>query len=152
MPAIRRVRPEDFKQVLQLEHEAFPDPYPDAFLRWLLGAHANAFFVAEVEAKILGYSVGLMQSDETGHILSVAVAAEHQGKGIGKRLISTAIAELETLGAKRIVLEARKSNVKARDFYSKMGFKPVKTVKRYYSDREDAVQYQLDIRNREDGK
>lgn len=50
-------------------------------------------------------------------IRSVAIRSDHQGRGLGKYLVSTAIEEAVQWGAKRVMLTA-----KVPDFYKKMGF------------------------------
>ncbi|MDP3742139.1 MAG: GNAT family N-acetyltransferase [Candidatus Micrarchaeota archaeon] len=54
----------------------------------------------------------------------MAVQKEHRGKGIGKKLLSYTIEELNEVNPKRIFL---RSQVQAQKFYEKYGFKPIST-------------------------
>lgn len=144
---IREVAPEDLEQLLDLEHETFADPYSPSLLRGLALSLGRSFLVAESGGRIVGYSVGLMEDSRSGHVMSIAVAADHRRGGIGSRLMAAVIEDLQTMGARRVFLEVRESNLAAQDFYIKLGFTQAGRIRSYYGDGEDALQYQLEIWN-----
>ena len=57
----------------------------------------------------------------SGH-LGVGVLPEYRGKGIGRRLMETTIADAFSKGLERIELEVFSSNERAADLYRKLGF------------------------------
>lgn len=61
----------------------------------------------------------------SAQLLSIAVHPEHQGEGIGQKLLSKGIDYIESLGIKRIKLEARPDNTAAVKIYEKHGFHTV---------------------------
>ena len=69
-----------------------------------------------------------LQPNVFNHVLSeltVVVAKQFQGKGIGKQLFNTLLKKIETerKDILRVELIVRESNIKAIDFYKQFGFK-----------------------------
>lgn len=63
-----------------------------------------------------------MSTIPSAQLLSIAVHPKHHGKGIGQKLLSHGIKYIESLGIKRIKLEARPENISAVRLYQKNGF------------------------------
>ncbi len=91
------------------------------------------------ERNVVGFVGAWFLVDEV-HITTIAVDPDYQSLGLG-RLLLVLITELgRQRGMKRLTLEVRRSNERARDIYHRMGFFEKAVRKRYYSDnREDAV-------------
>lgn len=94
---------------------------------------------------VIGYG-GLMIVGDEGHITSVAVHPECQGRGVGAQLLLELHREAnrsERVAA--LTLEVRASNEAAQRLYQWFGYAPVGTRKDYYRDsesgrgREDAL-------------
>ena len=68
------------------------------------------------------------------------VKEELQGKKIGQELLKFSLEELKKDEVKRITLEVKESNLKARKIYEKCGFINVGIRPRYYKD-EDGIIY-----------
>jgi len=66
-----------------------------------------------------------MTTEPSAQVLSIAVHPEHQGRGIGQKLLSKGIEYLEALGIRRIKLEVRPNNISALKIYEKFGFRTV---------------------------
>jgi ribosomal-protein-alanine acetyltransferase len=76
---------------------------------------------------------------------NIVVSAELRGRGIGKRLLDGLLARVRETESWGVFLEVRESNVGARKFYQKAGFREIGRRKSYYADpAEDAVLYRLD--------
>ncbi len=78
-------------------------------------------------AFIDGKEAGLIQFEYLPHNKSVRVWdidvwQEFQHQGVGTALMNKCISKAREAGARRIVLEVQSSNLKAIDFYRKMGF------------------------------
>ncbi|WP_423793444.1 ribosomal protein S18-alanine N-acetyltransferase [Methanocaldococcus indicus] len=136
---IRKFKAEDIDEVEEIEKEAFKRPYPRNLILGLWTMYPNCFYVAEIDNKIVGYILGTLDFGN-GHIVSLAVRKEFRKKGIGTALLKT----LENyyfnvLNCGYIVLEVRVSNIPARKFYYKMGYKDRKLIPKYYEDGEDAI-------------
>jgi ribosomal-protein-alanine acetyltransferase len=73
-------------------------------------------------------------------IYDLAVGPLWQGQGIGGLLLRTASRHMIQAGADECHLEVRRSNEKARRFYSRHGFRECGTRRAYYHDPiEDAI-------------
>jgi ribosomal protein S18 acetylase RimI-like enzyme len=76
-------------------------------------------WVAKVEGKVIGFC-SASKGEDKNQIRAIYLLPEYQGKGAGKKLISTAF---EWLGSdKDVSLEVVKYNKQAIDFYKRMGF------------------------------
>jgi ribosomal-protein-alanine N-acetyltransferase len=70
-----------------------------------------------------------MTTKPSAQVLSIGVHPGHYGKGIGQKLLSKGIKYIESLGSKRIKLEARPDNIPAVKIYEKYGFRIVGETK-----------------------
>ena len=68
-------------------------------------------------------------SSPSAQLLSIAVDPNHHGKGIGQGLLREGIKYIDSLGIKRIKLEARPENIPALRIYEKHGFEVVGETK-----------------------
>lgn len=78
---------------------------------------------------------------DEAELLRIAVAAAHQGRGLGRALLQACEAELEATGAHDLHLEVRVSNAAARALYATCGWRESGFRKSYYRDGEDAALY-----------
>ena len=90
------------------------------------------------QASIIGFA-GLWLMMDEAHITTIAIHPEYRGRGLGELQLSTLIGIAYDIGAQRVTLEVRVSNLIAQNLYRKYGFMVVGTRRRYYSDNnEDA--------------
>ncbi|MDI9610235.1 MAG: ribosomal protein S18-alanine N-acetyltransferase [Archaeoglobales archaeon] len=134
---IREYSTKDFKEVLEIDREAF-NPKNPSFDMYVYLTYGSDLFVADIGNKIVGYVVTMDLDQFRGKIVSLAVRKEFRGSGIGEYLMKRAIERLKEKGKKEIALEVRVSNKIAQKLYEKLGFKIVETIPSYYSDGEDA--------------
>jgi ribosomal-protein-alanine N-acetyltransferase len=74
------------------------------------------------------------------HVLNLAVASAERGKGHGRWLLQLALQVGAGRGARRALLEVRRSNEGALALYRSVGFEIVSIRRSYYeSPREDAL-------------
>lgn len=134
---IREYSMKDFKEVLEIDKEAFNSRNP-SFDMFIYLTYGSDIFVADIGNKIVGYVVTMELDKLRGKIVSLAVRKEFRGGGIGEFLMRRAIERLRERGKKEIALEVRVSNKIAQRLYEKLGFRIVETIPNYYSDGEDA--------------
>jgi len=65
-----------------------------------------------------------LSTDTNAQVLSIAVHPQHQGKGVGKRLLEAGIKYIESRGIRQIKLEVRPENIPAVRLYESFGFRP----------------------------
>lgn len=145
---IRRCDPSDIIPVMEINLKTLPEHYSDYFYESLLAELPEAFLVAEIERKLVGYIMCKIEYGfsnfkklgfvKKGHVVSVAVLPEYRKKGIGRALIEEAIAGVKLKKSDELYLEVRCSNTEAIRLYEKLNFVIKQRLKAYYRDGEDA--------------
>jgi ribosomal protein S18 acetylase RimI-like enzyme len=145
-PLIRRAKPGDVPRLGELagllvraHHAADPGRFmlvPDVeagYGRWL-GREAKrsgaVVLVAEIAGVVVGYAYGALGArdwnellDEHGALHDILVDEDHRRSGIGGRLLDAMLAELESLGAPRVVLKTMTGNEAAQRLFASRGFR-----------------------------
>ncbi len=141
---IREYSTKDFKDIMEIEREAF-SPRNPVYDIYIYVTYGSDLLVADIGGKVVGY-VAIMDIDrENSKIVSLAVKKEFRRRGIGTKLLSTAIERCKERNKKKILLEVRVSNYIAQKLYKKMGFRIVDVIPNYYQDGEDAYLMALDL-------
>ncbi|AXK39662.1 ribosomal protein S18-alanine N-acetyltransferase [Crenobacter cavernae] len=97
--------------------------------------------VIESDGQPVGVAVWMLVIDEA-ELLNIAVARLYQGRGLGRRLLQSVLADARAAGARRLFLEVREGNAPARALYRSLGFVETGLRKNYYpgdAGREHAV-------------
>ena len=134
---VREMTPQDIESVMVIEEATFPAPWSRRMLTDELAAPGRYYIVLDGPDGIEGYG-GAMVSDQEGHVMTMAVGSDRRGRGLGTTLLSALLSAALGMGASRLLLEVRPSNMAARHLYQKFGFVPVGVRPRYYRD-EDAL-------------
>ncbi len=131
---IRECEKADLDEILKIEEASFEYPYSrSTFVRYLT---EDFILVSENEkGRLTGYIIGKRRG-KNGFIVSIAVDPTHRRQGIGSSLMKEIQREIDT---KRIWLIVRISNVRARSFYSELGYIKVDVIKDYYQDDENGL-------------
>ncbi len=145
---------EDLNQVIDIENSCFPVPWSkEIFLRIVLcrgkyKVDEDVLVHMKVMTRqglVIGYIIWEESfSDESGHILNLAVREDERSKGNGKLLLDHALRGMCEAGMKMCELEVRESNQSARNLYSRAGMMAVDRAERYYDD-EDAIIYAIEF-------
>ncbi|WP_405509222.1 GNAT family N-acetyltransferase [Streptomyces purpurascens] len=131
---MRGVTEPDLPELLRVDREVFPDdPYPYFVLRAHMEVHGDSILVLDDGQRLHGYALFLTVSDGCiGWILSLGVAPERRGAGLGRRLLLEVLRHLR----ERRVHEARTTveptNAAAITLYQSLGFSSEGTVRRDY--------------------
>ena len=151
---MRQPEIEDLRQIIDIENNCFPVPWSEEiFLRIVLcrgkyRVSEDIFVHMKVMARqglVIGYIIWEESfSDESGHILNLAVREDERSKGNGRLLLDRALKGMSEAGMKTCELEVRESNHSARDLYSRAGMMAVDRAERYY-DNEDAIIYAIEF-------
>lgn len=137
---IRRMELEDIDQVLEVERASFQSPWTtDIYYHELMdNIHAH-YYVAETEDHVVAFG-GMWVVMEDAQITNIAVHPDFRGKKIGEKLFGYMLSTAIRMGAERLSLEVRKSNIVAQKMYQKFGLIPGGIRKNYYTDnQEDAI-------------
>jgi [ribosomal protein S18]-alanine N-acetyltransferase len=152
---IRRCEVTDLQAVIEINITALPEHYSDYFFESILRELPEAFIIAELNDKIVGYIMCKIEFGfsnfrklgfvKKGHVVSVAVLEEHRGKSLGKALMFEGINGVMYRKADEIYLEVRVSNTSAINMYQKLHFEIKSRLRSYYRDGEDAYLMALEL-------
>ena len=141
---LRRCELGDIIPVMEINLRTLPEHYSDYFYESLLEELPEAFIVAEISGKIIGYIMCKIEHGfsnfkklgfvKKGHVVSVAVIDEHRRKGFGSVLVDEAVKGVKTVQGSELYLEVRCSNNDAVRLYEKLGFSIIQRLKAYYRD------------------
>lgn len=137
---IRQAEERDIIKITKLDELCFTLPWSQSsFEKEIKENDLALYIVAEIDDDIIGYA-GLWRIVDEAHITNVAVHPYYRKKGIGEALVSILITCSKEVGIVNHTLEVRASNAAAISLYTKLGFKPAGTRKKYYQDNdEDAI-------------
>ncbi len=132
-PAWRPMTWRDIPALVALETRLFPDDAWPAATWWaeLAGRPRREYVVVEEDGRILGYA-GLDHGGDAADVMTVGVAPEAQGHGLGTRLVEHLLARAEADGAAHVLLEVRADNRTAQSLYTAAGFETINVRRRYY--------------------
>ena len=152
---LRRCELGDIIPVMEINLSTLPEHYSDYFYESLLEELPEAFIVAEISGKVIGYIMCKMEHGfsnfkklgfvKKGHVVSIAVMDEHRGKGFGSTIVNEAINGVKIRQCSELYLEVRCSNNEAVRLYEKLGFSIIQRLKAYYRDGEDAYVMAIDF-------
>jgi ribosomal-protein-alanine N-acetyltransferase len=137
---IREYKPEDFKRLYEIDHEAFSDQiaYSHIELQYYVRAKKGRTLVAEDDGAIVGFVIGCSEPRNLGHIITIDVTPHRQRQQIGSRLLSKIERWLWSRGAEAIYLETPVDDSRARAFYDKHGYFIFDRIEAYYPPSLDA--------------
>ena len=149
---IRKVRKGDIDRIIDIERswQHLSHWSIDSYYRLLNDDTFTSSFVAEIEDEnsrlnIVGFVIFHIAAD-VSEIYNIAVENRHARSGVGNQLMSASILESGRRKAEKVILEVRKSNNPAINFYLKFNFKIAGERKNYYSNPiEDAYVMELEV-------
>ncbi len=135
---IRGLTYADLPKVIAIERRVFPTPWSLAMFVLELSKSTGVYLAAVGEEGLVGYLI-CSRYEEVWHVMNVAVADEHQRKGVASALLAELYGRVDDAQA-RFTLEVRCSNRIAIHLYEREGFRAAGLRTRYYQDNgEDAL-------------
>ena len=166
--ALRPMTRSDLRQVQRIERDAYGDAWPQTTFEQELDNGLAHYFVAvalppedgtsaapplrrvlsplrwlarlgRTRDPLLGFA-GLWYTVDQLHLVTIAVAARHQRRGIARRILLHCFEMAGEAGLPSIALEVRTSNERAIRLYESFGFRRAGRRPRYYTNNgEDAI-------------
>ncbi|MEV6176115.1 GNAT family N-acetyltransferase [Streptomyces sp. NPDC052016] len=122
---IRAATEEDLPHIVRLDAEAFPaDPYPYFVLRQLLASFPDFVFVVEDGEDLGGYVLSTPPNAARSWILSLGIAPDLRGQGLGRQLMTHILTHLRAEGVHSVSLSVEPGNDTAVALYESLGFAP----------------------------
>ncbi|HSB12121.1 MAG TPA: ribosomal protein S18-alanine N-acetyltransferase [Blastocatellia bacterium] len=130
----------DLNECWRLDQRCFSDgeAYDRETIRYLLShAQSVCYKILSPSDQMIAFVVGMIEPDDTGHVVALAVAPEHRRLGYGRRLMFEVEQGFLRRGISTVRLEVRTSNVAAQRLYQDLGYKIVRRMPRYYTSGDD---------------
>ena len=130
---LREMTWRDISALAALEPALFADDAWSERTWWaeLAGRPRRSYVISEQSGTVVGYA-GIDCGGEVADVMTIAVAPEAQGQGLGTVLLHWLIADARRSGARYLMLEVRADNIVAQRLYSAAGFAMLTSRRRYY--------------------
>ena len=140
---LRRLGLADLREIEEIEQRSYATPWSRSMFAGELAKPSSiclgAFAADDEEGLLCGYLI-VSRYVDAWHVMNIAVALEHRGRGIATMLLER-LFDLTADDARRgYTLEVRVSNGTAIGLYERLGFQSRGIRRGYYTDnREDAL-------------
>jgi ribosomal-protein-alanine acetyltransferase len=126
----------------RLDQRCFVDgeAYSRETFEYLLTAPESVSFRAAAPGgAMVGFVIGLVEPDHTGHITTVGVAPDHRRRHLAKRLMSEVEKGFRQRNVRLVRLEVRSLNIPAQKLYERLGYSVTQRLPKYYSNGGDGL-------------
>lgn len=126
----------------RLDQRCFVDgeAYSRETFEYLLTAPESVSYRAVTSGGIMvGFAIGLVEPDHTGHVTTVGVAPEHRRRQIAKRLMLQVEDGFRHRNVRLVRLEVRSQNTAAQKVYENLGYTVTQRLPKYYSNGGDGL-------------
>jgi len=129
----------DLSAIETIEQQAYPTPWSRSMFASELAKPTSICLGAFEGQDLVGYVINSRYVD-AWHVMNVAVAPEHQRRGVASALLERLFELTRDDERRGYTLEVRVSNEDAIGLYEKLGFESRGIRRGYYTDnREDAL-------------
>ena len=126
----------------RLDQRCFIDgeAYSRETFDYLLTAQESVSYRAVTAGGIMvGFIIGLVEPDHTGHVTTVGVAPEHRRRNLAKRLMAQVEEGFRRRHVRLVRLEVRALNIPAQKLYEGIGYSITQRLPKYYSNGGDGL-------------
>jgi ribosomal-protein-alanine N-acetyltransferase len=136
---IRDYRPADFEAICEIDRQCFPHAiaYTPEEMAFGLAQRGAVCYVAEHSGRIAGFVLAYHRR-QVGHIVTIDILPDFRRLGLGKKFMQMAEQQLQSRGARKVILEVSVSNENAIRFYQALGYSGSRWLRQYYPDGSDA--------------
>jgi [ribosomal protein S18]-alanine N-acetyltransferase len=111
----------------------------DTFEYLLTASESVSYRAVTPGGTMVGFIIGLVEPDHTGHVTTVGVAPEHRRRRIAHRLMEKVEDGFRRRDVRIVRLEVRSINTGAQQLYSNLGYTVTQRLPRYYSNGGDGL-------------
>jgi [ribosomal protein S18]-alanine N-acetyltransferase len=139
---VRLANPADAADIAAMSRDEIEHGLPWSWtearvLRAIASPEINVAILREARM-LVGFGIMSYREDEA-HLLLFSVRQSHRRKGIGKALLEWLEQVARDAGIRHILLECRRDNAPARNFYAEHGYHELAISRGYYQGVEDAI-------------
>jgi ribosomal-protein-alanine N-acetyltransferase len=111
----------------------------DTFEYLLTSPESVAYRAVTPDGLMVGFIVGLVEPQNTGHITTLGVAPEHRRRRIAEQMLIKVEENFRRRHVRTIRLEVRSVNSGAQNLYRNLGYTVTQRLPRYYSNGGDGL-------------
>jgi ribosomal-protein-alanine N-acetyltransferase len=111
----------------------------DTFEYLLTASESVAYRAVTQGGAMVGFIVGLVEPDHTGHVTTIGVSPEHRRRGIARSLMQKVEDGFRRRNVRMVRLEVRSVNTGAQELYRNLGYAVTQRLPRYYSNGGDGL-------------
>jgi ribosomal-protein-alanine acetyltransferase len=111
----------------------------DTFEYLLTASESVSYRAVTPGGSMVGFIIGLVEPDHTGHVTTVGVAPEHRRRRIAHRLMEKVEDGFRRRDVRIVRLEVRSINTGAQQLYVNLGYTVTQRLPRYYSNGGDGL-------------
>jgi ribosomal-protein-alanine N-acetyltransferase len=111
----------------------------DTFEYLLTSPESVAYRAVTPDGLMVGFIVGLVEPQNTGHVTTLGVAPEHRRRRIAERMLLRVEENFRRRHVRTIRLEVRSVNGGAQSLYRSLGYTVTQRLPRYYSNGGDGL-------------
>ena len=132
----------DVNQIATLSRDSIEHGLPwrwqPARVRKALRDRNTNVAVANDGTRLLGFGI-MLYAEQDAHLLLFAVDPAFRRQGVGAMILEWLEDVARTVGLRRVLLECRRENEAARNFYGALGYHERRIVRRMYEGVEDGI-------------
>ena len=137
-PVFRLCEEKDLPDVMELDREAFFDPWSLATWQRELQNPIAVWIVETIDREIVGFA-GIWNVAGEAQVMRVAVRKALRNQGLGLMLMQELIQKAWEAGVEAVTLEVRETNAAARKMYERCGFVSQGVRPHYYEDTHEGA-------------
>jgi ribosomal-protein-alanine acetyltransferase len=139
---IRPLTVSQLDECWRLDQRCFVDgeAYSRETFEYLLTARESVSYRAVTSGgAMVGFVIGLVEPDHTGHVTTVGVAPDHRRRHLAKRLMAEVEAGFRNRNVRLVRLEVRSLNTAAQKLYQSLGYTVTQRLPKYYTNGGDGL-------------
>ncbi|MFZ8795828.1 MAG: ribosomal protein S18-alanine N-acetyltransferase [Acidilobaceae archaeon] len=141
---IRKATEADISEVMRINVETLPENYWYGFYKHLLDNWGEAFLVAEVEGKLVGYAMSRVEDQADPVLLGLATELKEEG-GVLKRIVSMLKSITEPRPVGHLVSIAVREQYRRRGIGSKLLEETIRVMRDVY--KTDSIYLEVRVSN-----
>ena len=147
--AVSRAGPGDAALLAALHARCFAKPWDEIAMARFVAAPGVLCLVGTAPHEVAAPAALLIAraAADEAELLTMGVIPERRRAGLGRALLSHALAVLSSRGATQLFLEVDETNAAAVALYRASGAKPAGRRERYYDSGANAAIFSLDLRS-----
>ena len=111
----------------------------DTFEYLLTAPEAVAYRIVTPSGAMVGFVIGIVEPDHTGHVTTVGVAPDHRRRRLAQRLMKKVEDGFQRRNVRIVRLEVRSVNTPAQELYLSLGYSVTQRLPKYYSNGGDGL-------------